>query len=54
MRDAFHALFSEFLDAIWRGVCFGITGAIMLLMAFHTLKGIGILKKAAQVAGGLE
>jgi hypothetical protein len=54
MRDAFYDLFGEFLDAIWRGVCFGITGAIMLLMAFHTLKGIGILKKAAQVAGGLE
>jgi hypothetical protein len=52
MKEALHALFSEFLDAIWRGVTYGVTAAIMLLIAFGTLKYVCTFIKVTQLWGG--
>jgi hypothetical protein len=52
MRQALHDLFSELLDAIWRGVTYGTTAAIALLIAFGTLKYVCTFIKATQLWGG--
>jgi len=51
MRQALHDLFSELLDAIWRGVTYGVTAAIMLLIAFGTLKYVCTFIKVTQLWG---
>jgi hypothetical protein len=52
MRQALHDLFSELLDAIWRGVTFGVTAAITLLIAFGVLRYLCTFIKASQLWGG--
>jgi hypothetical protein len=52
MKQALHALFSEFLDAIWRGVTYGVTAGIALLIAFGVLRYLCTFIKATQLWGG--
>jgi hypothetical protein len=51
MRQALHDLFSELLDAIWRGVTYGVTAAITLLIAFGVLRYLCTFIKASQLLG---